>query len=121
MTETDALLPLAGRDGDPVFDEAWQAQALAIADTLVQNGLFSASVWSQALGAALAAAERDGEADDQDTYYRCVLRAVETLIEDNSDIDRAAMRRQREEWEQAYRQTPHGEPVLLERDRNREG
>ena len=119
MAETGALLPLAGRDGDPVFDEAWQAQALAIADTLVQNGLFSASEWSDALGAALAAAERNGEADNQETYYQCVLRAVETLIENHSDIDRAAMRRQREEWEQAYRSTPHGEPVVLERGKSR--
>ena len=117
MADENSLKPLAGVDGDPVFDEAWQAQALAIADTLVRNGLFSAVEWSQTLGEKLAAAERDGEPDNQETYYRCVLKAVESLIESHSDIDRTAMRRQREEWEQAYLSTPHGAPVLLDRDK----
>jgi hypothetical protein len=42
---------LAAVDGEPAFDEAWQAQVLAIADSLVQNGMFSAGAWSEALGA----------------------------------------------------------------------
>ena len=119
MSEDELLKPLAGVDGDPVFDEAWQAQALAIADTLVQNGVFSAVEWSAALGDALAAAAAGGEPDNQETYYQCVLRAVESLVERNSEIDRAALLRQREDWEQAYLDTPHGQPVLLGRDRKR--
>lgn len=111
----DPLKPLAGRDGDPVFDEPWQAQALAIADTLVKNGLFSAEQWSQALGAALAAAEQHGAPDNQDTYYQCVLKAVETLVAAHSDIDREAMSSKRGDWEQAYRSTPHGQPVRLDK------
>lgn len=117
MAHNDLLKPLAGVDGDPVFDEAWQAQALAIADTLVRNGLFSAVEWSQKLGEKLAAAEAEAQPDNQETYYRCVLQAVESLIESHSDIDRAAMQRQRDEWEQAYLATPHGAPVLLDREK----
>ena len=115
MSENESLKPLAGVDGDPVFEEAWQAQALAIADTLVQNGLFSAVEWSDTLGEALAAAARDGEADNQETYYRCVLRAVETLVAAHSDIDRDTMQAMRQDWEKAYRATPHGQPVELKR------
>ena len=49
---SNSLKPLASVDGEPAFAEAWQAEALAIADTLVQNGLFSAGDWSEALGEA---------------------------------------------------------------------
>ena len=118
MSDPDsaALKPLASVDGDPVFDEAWQAQALAIADTLVQNGMFSAAEWSAALGEALQAAASGDAVDDQETYYRCVLSALETLVAGHSDIGREAMTGKREDWEQAYRSTPHGQPVNLKTD-----
>ena len=116
MPEQEALKPLASVDGDPVFDEAWQAQALAIADTLVQNGLFSASEWSQALGDELAAAAADNASDNQETYYACVLNALEKLVARHSEIDREAMLGKRKDWEQAYLSTPHGQPVMLPDD-----
>ena len=118
MTATDdnALKPLAAVDGEPAFDEAWQAQVLAIADTLVQNGVFSAGAWSQALGAALEKATVDGAADNQETYYQCALSALESLVASNSEIDRQAMAGKRQDWEQAYLSTPHGQPVNLKAD-----
>ena len=110
----DSLKPLASVDGAPVFEEAWQAQALAIADTLVQNGLFSARQWSAKLGEELSNAQSEGASDDQATYYRCVLSALERLVADHSEIDLQAMDGKREAWEQAYRSTPHGQPVVLQ-------
>ncbi len=107
------LKPLVASDGEPAFAEAWQAEALALADTLVQNGLFTATAWSDALGRALREAEARGDADDQETYYRAVLVALERLIDAHSDIDFTAMRQMRENWENAYRATPHGQPVVL--------
>ena len=116
MNEQDkeALKPLASVDGEAAFDEPWQAEALAIADTLVQNGMFSAGAWSQALGEALRQSEADGASDNQQTYYQCVLVALEGLIAQHSDIDRPAMTAKREDWEQAYLSTPHGQPVKLQ-------
>jgi len=108
-----SLKPLAGVDGEPAFSEAWQAEALALADTLVQNGLFSASAWSTALGEALQQAADSGAADDQETYYRCVLSALEGLIDRHSEIDQQAMAGKRRDWEEAYLSTPHGQPVKL--------
>ena len=110
---TERLKPLASADGQPVFEEAWQAEALAIADTLVRQGLFSASTWSDTLGAALAEAERRGEADTQETYYRCVVDALESLIAEYGGIERESMLRTRADWEAAYHRTPHGQPVIL--------
>ena len=109
----EALKPLASVDGEAAFDEPWQAEALAIADTLVHNGLFTAETWSQALGEALRKAEASGANDDQQTYYQCVLTALEGLIAQHSEIDQAAMVAKREDWEQAYLSTPHGQPVKL--------
>jgi len=111
--DQNALKPLASVDGEAAFEEPWQAEALAIADTLVHNGLFSAGSWSQALGEALRDAEAGGASDDQQTYYQCVLTALEGLIAQHSEIDRPAMTAKREDWEQAYLSTPHGQPVKL--------
>ena len=116
MTDSvDPLLkPLAAADGEPAFAEAWQAEVLAIADTLVQSGLFTAGDWSNALGTALKEADSGGEPDTQETYYRAALAALETLVAEHSEIDRQAMRGMREDWERAYRSTPHGQPVNLD-------
>jgi nitrile hydratase accessory protein len=111
--DQDALKPLASVDGEAAFDEPWQAEALAIADTLVHNGMFSAGSWSEALGVALRNAEASGASDDQQTYYQCVLTALEGLIAQHSEIDPAAMTAKREDWERAYLSTPHGHPVKL--------
>lgn len=115
MTKTDSatLRPLDAVDGKPAFEEPWQAEALAMADTLVQSGLFSATAWSESLGAVLAAASDSGLPDTQETYYGCVLTALETLVSANSDIDKNAMIETREAWEAAYLSTPHGQPVSL--------
>lgn len=115
LGENPDLKPLAGRDGEPAFDEPWQAEALALADSLVQQGLFSAGDWSETLGRKLRDAESRGEPDTQQTYYECVLAALEQLVAANSEIDRDAMQAMRGDWEQAYRSTPHGQPVQLKR------
>lgn len=107
------MRPLLNVDGDPVFDQPWQAQALAIADTLVDNGMFSAVAWSEALGQALRTAELEGAADNQETYFRCVLIALEQLVAEYSEIDQRAMSQKKRDWEQAYLSTPHGKPVSL--------
>jgi len=115
-TDNISLKPLVAVDGEPAFDEAWQAQVLAIADSLVQNGMFSAVAWSDALGAALEKAAIDGAVDNQETYYQCALDALESLVASNSEIDLQAMVGKRDDWEQAYLSTPHGQPVNLKSD-----
>lgn len=115
-TDDNALKPLVTVDGEPAFDEAWQAQVLAIADTLLQNGMFSAGAWSDALGEALKQAAVDGAVDNQQTYYQCALHALESLVARNSEIDKRAMTGKRDDWERAYLSTPHGQPVDLAPD-----
>jgi len=75
--------------------------------------LFRAGAWSDALGAELKRATEDGAADNQETYYSCALQALETLVAANSEIDQKAMQGKRDDWEQGYLSTPHGQPVEL--------
>ena len=109
--------PLKPRD--PVFDEAWQAQVLAIADTLVQAGRFSATDWADTLGAELRAAQAGGQPDTTETYYLAALAALEKLATTATDLTPSDLTSRKEEWARAYRHTPHGDPVLLTRGQDR--
>lgn len=109
----DALGPLQRKDGDPTFDEAWQAQSLAIADALVGAGVVTSMDWAEALGFELQSAARAGATDNADTYYLAVLGAVEKLLRQIEIIGRDELDARVEAWRQAYLSTPHGKPVEL--------
>lgn len=104
--------PLAPRD--PIFDEAWQAQVLAIADTMVQAGRFSATDWAETLGAELRVADAAGKPDTTQTYYEAALAALERL----TPITGAELFERKADWTRAYQRTPHGKPVVLETGRD---
>ena len=103
--------PLA-RNG-PAFDEPWQAQVLALADTLIRGGSFSATNWAETLGVALVTAEACGAPDSTETYYLCVLAALETLTSSHTIITKSDLALRKSAWTRAYRATPHGQPVKL--------
>lgn len=109
----DPLNPLKRRDGDPVFDEPWQAQALAMADTLVQTGAFTAAQWADALGTEIYQAEQRGVADDANAYYGAVVAALQGLLDKSGAAKTAEVATRQEQWRQAYLNTPHGKPVVL--------
>lgn len=97
----------------PAFSEAWHAQVLAMADTMVKAGHFSATDWAEALGAELKAADADGQEDTEATYYACALRALEGLSAQKAGIPLADQAARKDAWEAAYLRTPHGKPVVL--------
>jgi nitrile hydratase accessory protein len=105
--------PLARRDGEPVFDEPWQAQVMALAFTLMEQGAFTNALWSDTLGAQLKAAAARGRPDTPDTYYQCALAALESLLASSEAVPRPALDERTETWRQAYLNTPHGEPVKI--------
>ncbi len=112
--DSEAIGPLKRQDGDPVFDEAWQAQVLAMADSLTKHGAFTASEWSDALGAELRRSMRDGAADNAETYYQAALRALERLLDGGGALTADEVTERRDAWERAYLTTPHGKPVSLD-------
>ncbi len=105
--------PLKRKDGEPVFDEAWQAQVLAMADSLARKDAFTLAEWSESLGEELRRAARDGAADDAETYYRAALRALERLLDGAGAVAIDAVTERRDAWERAYLKTPPGQPVTL--------
>ena len=107
--------PLRHDDGSALFEEPWQAQALALADTLTKAGVFTPSAWSDALGAALRRAEAAGRPDTPATYYAAVVAALEELLETSGTLTHETVAERQEAWRRAYLETPHGQPVELRR------
>jgi nitrile hydratase accessory protein len=108
------LLPRAA--AGPVFAEPWQAQAFAMAVMAVQlsaAGHFTWTEWTIALGEQLQAAVRRGEPEDGSRYFEHWLAALEHLVAEKKLTDRTALRERKAAWADAYRRTPHGQPVEL--------
>jgi nitrile hydratase accessory protein len=100
----------------PVFAEPWQAQVFALAVKLSQQGHFTWTEWATVLAAELKAAADRGEPDDGSRYYHHWLSALERLVTTKGLSDSAALRARKEDWAEAYRHTPHGQPVELAGD-----
>ena len=112
--ERFAASPLLPRDEDgPVFAEPWQAQAFAIAVQLSAEGHFTWTEWTTALGEQLQAAARRGEPDDGSRYFEHWIAALEHLVAGKKLTDLTALSERKEAWADAYRHTPHGQPVEL--------
>ncbi|MCY4026032.1 MAG: nitrile hydratase accessory protein [Acidobacteria bacterium] len=109
----EALPPLPRDDEGPVFSAPWQAQAFALAVKLSDQGHFTWKEWARALADELRAAEERGEPDDGTRYYHHWVAALERLVTAKGLTDSPALRDRKEAWADAYRHTPHGQPVVL--------
>ena len=112
-----AALPGLPRDeGGPVFREPWEAQAFAMALALHQQGLFSWGEWAATLAAEIKRAQRAGDPDTGETYYRHWLAALERLVAEKGIADKDTLARYRDAWDRAADRTPHGQPIELRAD-----
>ena len=112
MPQSSVIAPFRRMDGEPVFDDAWQAEVLAMAQVLIDTGVITAADWADGLGAALREVQVDDESDTVQNYYLAALTALERLLV-SSGISAEDMDAQKQAWVAAYRATPHGEPVKL--------
>ena len=94
------------------FAEPWQATVLAMATAMIREGHFTQDAWANALGAALKKSEAQGLPDTDETYFTSALAALEGLTE-TAGISKADRAARKTGWEDAYRRTPHGQPVTL--------
>jgi cobaltochelatase CobN len=108
-----ALQSLPRDQGGPVFAEPWQAQAFALAVRLSAQGHFTWKEWADALAAELAAAAERDEADDGSEYYHHWVAALEKLVASKGLTSEPELYERKEAWADAYRHTPHGQPVQL--------
>ena len=111
--QSSAVTPLPRLDGEPAFDHPWQAQSLAIIDTLIENGTVDNALWSRTLGANLQQAFDRGAADNTETYYEAVLQSLEQVLADCGALGTVELSEKTAAWRDAYLQTPHGKPVEL--------
>ncbi len=111
----EVLPPLPRDDEGPVFSAPWQAQAFALAVKLSDQGHFTWKEWARALADELRGAEERGEPDDGTRYYHHWVAALERLVTAKGLTDSPALRDRKEAWADAYRHTPHGQPVVLRR------
>jgi hypothetical protein len=65
------------------------------------------------LAEEIAAAQRAGDADLGDTYYRHWLAALERLVATKGAISEGELDRCRRAWDAAAARTPHGQPIEL--------
>ena len=113
-----ASLPSIPRDaGGPVFRAPWEAQAFALALALHERGVFAWTEFASALGPEIARAEASGDRRGADAYYVHWLAAVERLVAEKGVVSRDALLARKDAWDPAARATPHGEPIVLGRDR----
>jgi nitrile hydratase accessory protein len=114
-------LPRLSQDANgPVFAKPWQAQAFALAVKLSEQGHFTWQEWATALADELNAAVGRGEPDDGSRYYNHWLAALERLVTAKGLADSASLFARKEAWAEAYRRTPHGQPVELAAGSDRE-
>lgn len=111
--EIDKIAPLARHDEEPVFDEPWQAQALGLAFSLAERGVFTPSQWSQALGAKHRDILARGAPDSAQSYYEAVVQALEELTCASGNLTLDLLDERTQTWRRAYLNTPHGKPVDL--------
>ncbi len=102
------------KDDEPVFREPWEAQAFALARTLQERGVFSATEWAATLGAEIKKAQAAGDPDTGETYYHHWLAALERLVAVKGLADARTLERNREAWRRACGRTPHGVPIVLQ-------
>jgi nitrile hydratase accessory protein len=108
--------PRLPRDEEgPVFAEPWQAQAFALAVKLSEQGHFTWKEWAATLAQELQAAADRGEPDDGSRYYEHWLTALERLVTARDLTDESTLLARKEAWADAYRHTPHGKPVELDK------
>ena len=87
-------LPAIPRDDDgPVFRAPWEAQAFAMAVMLHERGHFTWKEWAARLADEIAALEK-------------LVAAKRIVLADE-------LHARRDAWEEAARNTPHGQPIVL--------
>lgn len=92
--------------GEPVFNEPWEAQAFALAVSLHQSGRFTWPEWAAALSAEI-------HGETQRDYYSHWLTALEKIVAEKELASHQDLQQRQQDWQDAAARTPHGEPIVL--------
>ena len=112
--QQEPLPPLLHKQGGPVFANSWEAEAYAIGNILVKQGVVSCKEWMDRMAEAIREAQQAGDADTGETYYLHWCRALEGLCIERGMISKEAYQELLDRWQLAIANTPHGVALSLE-------
>jgi nitrile hydratase accessory protein len=112
--QEEALPPLPRKRGEPVFQDSWEAEAFAMGNILVKEGLVSCREWMDLMAEAIRMAQAAGDLDSGDTYYLHWCSALEALCFQRGLISPEAYQDLLFVWAQAIANTPHGVALSIE-------
>ena len=95
------------------FEQPWHAEVFAVTVHLSETNLFSWVEWTQTLGQHIIAANTMRVINGTDDYYQVWLRTLIALLSVKEVTDLETIASMQNRWAEAYRNTPHGEPVNL--------
>ena len=98
-----------------VFSEPWEAQAFAIVIILSDKVYFTWEEWSNTLAENISRSRASGGPIDGSDYYLNWVTTLEQVLESKGLTDFLSLATVKAEWERAYKLTPHGKPVFLNR------
>ena len=102
----DDISVVPGLEGEPNFDEPWQAQAFAMTVALHEGGAFAWGEWAAILS---------DELTREPNYWTAWLHALEAMLACKDIAAAEVVDARTHEWRAAADATPHGEPIVLSR------
>lgn len=96
--------------GGPVFNAPWEAQAFAMTLALHERGEFSWKEWAQTLADVIGEVRQRGESDTGERHWQT---ALERIAARKGLVSDALLLQRRQQWDEAARRTPHGQPIEL--------
>jgi len=76
---TDCEVP--HEDGEPIFEEPWQARSFAMTLQLSESGVFTWREWADALSQTIADREKSEPIRDATGYYTAWQASLENLVQ----------------------------------------
>jgi nitrile hydratase accessory protein len=117
MTRLEELTHLPKDEAGPTFKEPWEAQAFAIVVKLFEEGHFTWKEWADILAEEIKAAQKEGDPDLGDTYYRHWLAALERIVAEKGLASAGELASRKEAWAEAVDRTPFGEPIAFKNEK----
>jgi nitrile hydratase accessory protein len=114
VIQDQALQPLPNKRGEPVFKDSWEAEAYAMGNILVKEGMVSRQQWMAEMAEAIRQAQAAGDSDHGDTYYSHWCTALESLCFERGLISPEDYQQLLHLWGQAIANTPHGVALVIE-------
>lgn len=98
---------------DPRFEEPWHADVFALTVQLNEACVFTWLEWTEVFGQSLAERRLSHALDGGNDYFLAWVDALESMLKARGLAEGAELSQLKQDWTEAYKRTPHGQPVRL--------